>query len=69
MRLMRRIRDSIKRDEFPAFIRRFFKDLYPAGNVPRWAVNALQRVNVHIDYDPNATPSAADEQPINRSGE
>lgn len=56
MRLMRGIRESIKCDKFPEFIQRFFSDLYPAGDVPRWAVNALQSVNVHIE-----TTLAADE--------
>ena len=61
MRLMQRIRDSIKSDTFPAFVRSFVLNYYAnnknsketekynAGTgVPDWVVNALNEVNIEI---------------------
>ncbi|KAL1900004.1 hypothetical protein Cpir12675_001109 [Ceratocystis pirilliformis] len=50
LNLMAEIRQSIIDDCFPAFIRKFFSDLY-GGNkskYPSWAVNALFEVNVDL---------------------
>ncbi|KAK7753682.1 hypothetical protein SLS62_004304 [Diatrype stigma] len=52
--LMRRVRDAIVADEFPAFLRRFFADLYPdnqKADYPDWAVNALRGVGVDLLSD------------------
>lgn len=49
MQLMKRVRDSIKEDQFPEFIRYFVKGMHPDGVVPVWAVNALNKVGVSLD--------------------
>ena len=46
---MRSIQSSIKEDKFPEFIREFFHIMYPQGTYPDWAVEALSKVNVHLD--------------------
>ena len=33
---------------FPEYIREFFKEMFPAGDYPDWAVRALKRVNVDL---------------------
>jgi len=50
--LMRRMRDAILADQFPAFVRDFFGRLYPdRASYPTWAVDALKRVNLNIMED------------------
>lgn len=39
---------EISNRRFPEFIRKFFRDLFPSGDYPEWAVNALKRVNVDL---------------------
>lgn len=46
-RLTERIRNSIKEDKFPEFIKRFMGDRYKES-VPEWIRNALLKVNVII---------------------
>eukprot|EP00112_Aurelia_sp_Birch-Aquarium-sp1_P004868 Seg1550.1 transcript_id=Seg1550.1/GoldUCD/mRNA.D3Y31 product="Queuine tRNA-ribosyltransferase catalytic subunit 1" protein_id=Seg1550.1/GoldUCD/D3Y31 len=48
MNLMKSIRESIKRDNFPDFVEKFFDDLYPNGDYPKWAVDALDNVDIHL---------------------
>ena len=48
MNLMKSIRESIKKDNFPGFVQKFFNDLYPNGDFPKWAVDALNSVNIHL---------------------
>lgn len=50
--LMRRARDAIIVDRFPAFLRRFFADLYAdKADYPSWAVDALRGVGVDLLVD------------------
>lgn len=47
--LMRRVREAILADTYPAFLRGFFADLYDDKNeYPKWAVNALRGVGVDL---------------------
>ncbi len=49
LNLMREMREAILADSFPAFIRRFFADLYPdKTQYPQWAIDALKRVGVDL---------------------
>jgi tRNA-guanine family transglycosylase len=45
--LMRRVREAILEDRYPAFVKMFFGRLYPGG-APKWAVEALQSVGVDL---------------------
>lgn len=45
---MNKIRESIKEDKFPEFIKDFFRTLFPKGDYPEWAVEALDSVNVKL---------------------
>ncbi|RYO76022.1 hypothetical protein DL766_007697 [Monosporascus sp. MC13-8B] len=51
--LMRRVREAVVTDEYPAFLRRFFADLYPdsRADYPAWAVEALRGVGVDLLSD------------------
>lgn len=47
--LMRRVRDAIIADRYPAFIRQFFANLYPnKADYPEWALGALRGVGVDL---------------------
>jgi queuine tRNA-ribosyltransferase catalytic subunit len=46
--LMRRARQAIIDDRYPAFVKAFFKDLYPEGDFPEWATTALKGVGVDL---------------------
>lgn len=47
--LMRGIRESIKKNEFPQFVRQFLRDLYPKHeSIPKWVKEALEAVNIPI---------------------
>ncbi|ESP03247.1 hypothetical protein LOTGIDRAFT_205064 [Lottia gigantea] len=48
LQLMKRIRESILKDEFPVFIQTFFTTMFPNKQYPIWAVNALKSVNVTL---------------------
>lgn len=48
LRLMRSVREAIVKDEFPAFIRTFMRNMYEKENYPRWAVDALAAVGVDL---------------------
>ena len=48
LRLMKRVRDAIMADTFPAFLQQFFLKLYPEKNYPEWATNALASVGVSL---------------------
>lgn len=45
--LMRRARDAILEDRYPAFVKDFFGKMYPDG-APQWAVEALKSVGVEV---------------------
>ncbi|KAI0111962.1 Queuine tRNA-ribosyltransferase [Daldinia grandis] len=50
--LMKQVREAIIADRYPAFLRRFFANLYPdQANYPKWAVDALQGVDVDLYED------------------
>jgi queuine tRNA-ribosyltransferase catalytic subunit len=48
--LMRRVRDAIIEDRYPAFLKAFFSDLHGGdkGKYAEWAVDALRRVGVDL---------------------
>lgn len=49
LNLMSEIRAAIMADEYPAFLRRFFANLYPdRASYPEWAVDALRGVGVDL---------------------
>lgn len=49
LNLMREARDAIIADNFPAFVKRFFKNLHQdKDKYPEWAVNALRGVGVDL---------------------
>ncbi|KAL5011278.1 hypothetical protein ScPMuIL_009829 [Solemya velum] len=50
LRLMTFIRESIMEDKFPEFIQKFFSKLFPKGDYPTWAVEALQSVNIILKH-------------------
>lgn len=45
--LMRRAREAIMEDRYPAFAINFFAELYPGG-APKWAKDALMGVGVDL---------------------
>ncbi|CAJ2513790.1 Uu.00g019090.m01.CDS01 [Anthostomella pinea] len=52
LNLMRKVRAAIIADEYPAFLRRFFADLYDdKADYPEWAVDALRGVGVDLRVD------------------
>ncbi|KAI9489642.1 tRNA-guanine(15) transglycosylase-like protein [Zychaea mexicana] len=50
LRLMRQMREAIIKDEFPAFVVKFFANYFGGdkSRYPEWAVNALQSVGVDL---------------------
>ncbi|XP_015520075.1 queuine tRNA-ribosyltransferase catalytic subunit [Neodiprion virginianus] len=48
LRLMRDIRDSIKEQTFPQFVRKFMLELYPDGEYPTWITEALEAVDIKL---------------------
>ncbi|XP_031557109.1 queuine tRNA-ribosyltransferase catalytic subunit 1-like [Actinia tenebrosa] len=52
MQLMHDIRESIKQDKFPEFIRKFMSKMYPKSDYPLWAIESLKSVNVELEYGP-----------------
>jgi len=51
LRLMREMRESIVAGRFPEFVRSFFDRMFPSRNYPRWAVDALNSVNIMLSTD------------------
>lgn len=49
MQLMKSIRESIKEQKFPLFVKNFFKTVYPSGTYPKWITDALSAVNIELD--------------------
>ncbi len=56
---MNDIRDSIKADEFPQFVKGFMKQQFADGDVPKWIVDALNEVGISLDL-PEAADSVKD---------
>jgi queuine tRNA-ribosyltransferase len=49
LRLMREMREAIIKDEFPSYVKQFFKGYFKdSTKYPTWAVNALKSVNVDL---------------------
>lgn len=48
MRLMGRIRESLREGIFPEFVRDFMKGLYPKGEYPEWSREALKEVGIEL---------------------
>ena len=49
MQLMRDIRESIKKNKFPEFVKGFMSKMFPDKSYPDWAQKALASVNIHLD--------------------
>lgn len=49
LRLMRRIRESIKENHFPEFVKSFMKNLYKSDPIPKWIIEALAAVNIKFE--------------------
>lgn len=49
MQLMRDIRESIKKGNFPEFVQGFMNKMFPDKSYPDWAQNALASVNIFLD--------------------
>lgn len=45
---MNDVREHIKQDTFPDFIKSFMKIQYPDDTVPKWIKDALAAVNVNL---------------------
>ncbi len=48
LKLMTSIRQSIMNDRFPEFVQEFMVTMYPDGQYPDWAVEALNSVNINL---------------------
>lgn len=49
LRLMREMREAIKKDQFPAYVQQFFKGYFKdVAKYPVWTVNALKSVGVDL---------------------
>ncbi|KIJ39872.1 hypothetical protein M422DRAFT_32477 [Sphaerobolus stellatus SS14] len=47
-KLMGDVRDAIMKDEYPAFLKSFFKGYYANGKYPHWIVDSLNSVGVDL---------------------
>jgi queuine tRNA-ribosyltransferase len=47
LQLMRDMRDAIKNDQFPEFVKSYMDELYPTEK-PKWIVDALKSVNIQV---------------------
>eukprot|EP00127_Corallochytrium_limacisporum_P004146 Clim_evm91s157 gene=Clim_evmTU91s157 len=48
LKLMKDLRESISRDEFPQFVQEFMLQQFPKKNYPQWAIDALKSVNITL---------------------
>ncbi len=48
-RLMKQIRESIREQRFPAFVRNFLQRQFPDVNIPAWVVDALAEVGIDVN--------------------
>lgn len=46
---MNDMRESIKVDKFPLFVKEFMKQQFADGIVPKWIIDALSEVGVSLD--------------------
>ncbi|KAG4071954.1 hypothetical protein HA402_006115 [Bradysia odoriphaga] len=49
LRLMSDIRESIKENKFPEFVKKFMKQQFADGVVPKWIIDALSKVGISLD--------------------
>lgn len=49
LRLMKDIRDSVVADKFPEFVEKFMKQQFGDGPVPKWIIDALNKVGISLD--------------------
>lgn len=49
MQLMSEIREAIRNDQYPEYVRAFMKRNYPDGKYPNWIVVALKSVNIELE--------------------
>lgn len=47
--LTRRIRQAIKEQRLPDFVRKFLSGMYPKGDVPQWVVDALDVAGISLE--------------------
>ncbi|GMH38116.1 hypothetical protein BSKO_06000 [Bryopsis sp. KO-2023] len=50
MRLAREMRESIKEQRFPQFVRMFMKRQHPHGDIPQWIRDAMASVDISLEY-------------------
>lgn len=50
---MGQVRDAIAADQFPEYIKSFFRSYFGSSGYPRWAVDALRSVSVDLTQDGN----------------
>ncbi|CAD5114432.1 DgyrCDS3564 [Dimorphilus gyrociliatus] len=48
LKLMSEIRESIKNDNFPRYVKEFFRNMFPKKDYPSWAVDALKSVQIDL---------------------
>lgn len=48
LRLMSDIRESIKANKFPQFVKNFMRDHFSESEIPKWIKDALKSVNIEI---------------------
>lgn len=48
LRMMGDIRESIKKDQFPEFVREFMLGVYPDKDYPKWILDALGAVHIQL---------------------
>lgn len=48
---MRSIRQSIKDQRFPEFVRSYMNKAYPSGKFPHWILKSLRTVNIDLSSD------------------
>lgn len=51
------VRESIKNNRFPEFIKNFMTINYPDKNFPVWIIDALQSVNINLLEKESTTAS------------
>lgn len=49
MQLMKSVRDSIKENKFPEFVKDFMLKMYPNRNYPQWCIEALESVHINLE--------------------
>lgn len=49
LNLMKRARNAIIEDRYPAFARNFFKDYFRGKGAPKWAVDAMRGVGIELE--------------------